>query len=150
MESLTKLISVDSNPTDQPADISPATVSELDGKRLLLEKNGQRNWSVMALGYRYEAVPGDKLLVASQGDDWYVIGVLEGVGVTAFVAPGDLAIRAPRGKIELVAGENVAIRSPLINLTSKNLELFADKALHQFTSLEQWVRGFFDKSAYDG
>jgi len=140
MEALANFATNDSDQSDQLTGIGPAIVVERDCQRVLLEMKGQRSWAIMALGYRYEASPGDKVLVANQGEDWYVIGVLEGSGKTAFVAPGDMELRAPQGKIELVAAERVGIRSPLIKLTSKNLEFIADKALQKYHVLDQWVR----------
>ena len=126
--------------TASSGSIAPATVIETDKKRLLLEVHGQRHWSVMALAYRYEAVPGDKVLVASDGETFYVIGVLEGRGNTAFVAPGNIEFRAPRGRIDMVAAESINMRSPRVKVASTTLELIAEKAVQRFNSLDQWVR----------
>jgi len=120
--------------------IAPATVIETDNKRLLLEVHGQRHWSVMALAYRYEAVPGDKVLVANDGETCYVIGVLEGRGNIAVVAPGNIEFRAPHGRIDMVASEGIEVRSNRVRVASSTLELVAEKAVQRFSSLDQWVR----------
>lgn len=120
--------------------IATASVIEINEKQLLLDIDGQRYWAVMALAYRYEAVSGDKVLVANDGETYYVIGVLEGRGNTSFIAPGNIEFRAPRGCIDMIAAEGINMRSPKFQVSSTTLELIADKAVHRFNSLDQWVR----------
>ncbi len=128
------------DPTARNSAIASGSVIEAGEKQLLLDIDGQRHWAVMALAYRYEALPGDKVLVANDGETYYVIGVLEGRGTTSFVAPGDIEFRAPRGCIDMVAAKSINMRSPKFQVSSTTLELVADRAVHRFNSLDQWVR----------
>jgi hypothetical protein len=105
--------------------LGPAQVLKVAGNRAQLELPDELVWGTVALAFPYQVVVGDTVLAIGQGGDWYVIGVLRGSGKTTLTVPGDLAIRAPRGSLELDAAKGVRIKSPLVEIVSSKLKLVA-------------------------
>ena len=87
-------------------------------------------WARMAMAVPYSPAPGDEVLVAcNEPAHGYVIGVLEGRGLTTLSVPHDLRLEAPHGDVQIVAGRTIQIRSELA------LELNAPRATFRFTRL---------------
>jgi len=95
----------------------------------------------LALAQSYAPVPGDEVLAIGQADAWYVIGLLAGTGATTFVAPGNIELAAPRGRIDLVARDGVTIRSGLVDIVAEKLQLTAHDLFERLGELTQWVAG---------
>ena len=127
----------------QQVRLGPARVLKAAGQRVLVELGDEEVWAQMALAYPYQPAPHDVLLTIRQQDDCYVIGVLQGQGVTSLVVPGDLSFQAPRGVIRLSAGHGVEIKSDQVRITANKLELFARSVLERFTVATRWVREAF-------
>jgi hypothetical protein len=72
-----------------------------------------------------------------------VIGVLRGFGKTSFVVPGDLEFRAPRGNIELVSGKSVKMKSPVVGIAARRLDIAAKSVFEKFEAATRWVREVF-------
>jgi hypothetical protein len=67
-------------------------------------------WARLALAVPYSPAEGDEVLVIrSDLDDTYVIGVLRGSGTTTLRVPGDLVIDAPNGSVRIMAGKSIAL-----------------------------------------
>ena len=124
--------------------LGPAKIGVAAGRRVRLDFPDQQVWALLALATHYEPVAGDRVLAISQDENWYVIGVLEGKGLTRLTAPGDLEICAPRGKISLTSAESVSIQSPEVKLTANKLELFAKSVFQRFSDVTMWVKKTFD------
>jgi hypothetical protein len=120
--------------------LGPARVVRAAGPRVQIERPDEIVWAVSALAFPYEFVAGDEVLAIGQGRSWYVIGLLRGSGKTSFTAPGDLELRAPRGKIDLISGEGVRIQSPDVAITAKRLELAANTVFERFVSATRWIK----------
>ena len=91
-------------------------------------------WARLALATPYRPAPDDEVLViCEETPHAYVIGVLEGRGVTTLRVPGDLKLEAPRGKVQIVAGKSVELRS------EKAIELAAPRATLRFGRLNVLV-----------
>ena len=130
------------NPT-QEFYLGPAIVLKTDRSMLLLALPEDNIWAQNAVSFPYQAEPGDKVLVIGRGDAFYVIGVLEGTGKTVFSAPGDLEIKAPRGKIDLVSSEGLNIRTSEMNVVSNRIEFVARSILEKYDNAKCWVRQAF-------
>jgi hypothetical protein len=120
--------------------LSPARVICVAGNRVQLEFPDERTWATVALAYPYQPAVGDSVLAIGQGDQWYVIGVLEGSGKTTITVPGDLAIRAPAGKIELAAGRGLKLKGPTVRIVAGKLEVVARSAFERFSQATLWVK----------
>src|SRR5262245_2412842 len=120
--------------------LGPAEVLDATNSRLRLRIAGEERDAVLALPYPYRASPGDLVLAISQDDRCYVIGVLHGTGATVYSGPGDLELRAPKGKIRLVSPRGVSIEAPQVTVRAGRLELLARTMTQKATSLVQWVR----------
>jgi hypothetical protein len=127
--------------------LGPARVLQVADKQLLLELPDARAWGQTALAYPYQPQPGDTVLAVGQEDQWYVIGVLDGTGVTTFTAPADLRLLAPRGKIDLVSAGGVSIRSPTVQIVADRVEITAQVLLEKSVSAYRWVTGLFQVRA---
>src|SRR5258708_5414385 len=92
---------------DESTYLGPARVREVVGNRVRLEFPDELPWALLALAYPYQPAPGDTVLAAGQGANWYVIGVLQGTGKTKLMVPGDFEVLAPKGRISLFAGKGV-------------------------------------------
>lgn len=123
--------------------LGPAEVVEVDRTRVRIAFPDQKAWAEPALGYPYAFEPADKVLVISQDERWYIIGVLEGTGKTTFTAPGDLNFKAPRGAIHLASREGVTVRSPVVRLHAGKLEIVARTVHERFEEATRWVKQLF-------
>lgn len=123
--------------------LGPARVCAVDSGRVLVDTGGSRAWAVMALGYRYQPVTGDSLLVIGRDGDWYVLGVLAGQGDTAFVAPGDVSIRAPRGSVRIVARDQVAITADRVDVQGGRFEVVVDQIVQRSKRVAMSVKELF-------
>ncbi|MBI2900521.1 MAG: DUF3540 domain-containing protein [Planctomycetes bacterium] len=124
--------------TDTTTSLGPATVAGIDGDRVRLERPCGDAWARLALAYPYHPEPGDVVLAIGE-EDVYVIGVLSGRGRTLFEAPGDLEIRA-RGKVGIVAGDEVSVRGPRVSLEADLLETVAGSSLQRLINEFRWVK----------
>jgi len=123
--------------------LGPARVLGIGGGRAKIAVNNAEVWAVVALNGLYQPAVGDLVLAIAGGRDWYVIGVIDGHGMTALTAPGDIAIRAPRGRIQLTAAKGVTLRSPEVTVQAGRLELNARSVFERFTDATRWVRDAF-------
>lgn len=119
-----------------------AVIERVEGNRLLVALNGAQAWASDALGYAYQFQAGDAVLVIGENEDWYVIGILEGKGKTAFHAPGDLELVAT-GSLTLVAGESIELKGRNINVVATRLNLMAKRLTQRAESLRLHVRNAF-------
>ena len=118
---------------DQRTYLGPARVREIDGRQVQLEFPDELPWAVLALAYPYQPVVGDTIMAVGQGRDWYVIGVLEGTGKITLLLPGDFTVLAPKGRINLIAGKGLHLKSPDVKITAGKLELVAKRILQTFS-----------------
>lgn len=123
--------------------LGPARVAAVDGRRVVVNPaaGGGTVSARVALAQSYAPAVGDEVLVIGLAGEWYVIGLLEGKGVTTFVAPGDVEFSAPRGRIEFVARDGVFLKSGLVEIVTEKLQFTARQMFERFTDLTQWVTG---------
>jgi hypothetical protein len=111
--------------TETTAQVGTATILAVDEKRVRLSLDGSEAWATLALAFPYRPAVGDSVLALGQDAAWYVIGVLQGKGMSSFVAPADLEFRAPNGSIGLVAAEGVKIKAAEVEIETDRFELAA-------------------------
>lgn len=121
--------------------LGPARVCQVAGNLVQLEFSDELTWATMALAYPYKPAVGDTVLVVGQNQNWYVIGVLDGKGITTFSVPGDFEVCAPRGRINLIAGKGIQVKSPEVKITAGKLELVARRVSECFTEAARIVTG---------
>jgi hypothetical protein len=129
--------------TETTARIGPAKVLQVEEGRVRLQVEDEEAWGVMALAFPYRPAAGDTVLALGQESKWYIIGVLQGRGVTSFIAPGDLELLAPNGSIGLKAAEGVRIEGPKVTLTADRLELAARTVFERFVQAYRRVAEAF-------
>jgi hypothetical protein len=132
---------------DQMTYMGPARVLKTAGNRVQLELPDEYVWAVVALAFPYQPAIDDSVLVIGQAENWYVIGVLTGTGKTTLTVPGDLAIRAPRGGIEISSARGVRIKSPKLELLAGKLEIAAKSIRERFQTATRWVKEEFQLRA---
>ena len=110
-------------------------VLAVDNGRVLVALSGAKAWATMALGNGYAPVVGDVLLVIGKGEAFYVIGVIAGRGRTTLSAHGDLELRAPHGRIDLLARDGINLRAGLVQIVGKTWEVVAETVRHRFGEL---------------
>lgn len=93
----------------------------------------------MAMALPYEAAPEDVLLVIGKGEDYYVIGVLDGAGRTALRFQGDVELHATGGALRLSGDQGVQIEGPEVEVRSEKLRMMAGAVVQRFTSVLQRV-----------
>lgn len=119
--------------------LGPATVVETTEDRLRVElADGTTGWAQVALGYPYTPVTGDVVLVIGH-QERYVIGVLQGQGISEFVAPGDLSLMA-NGRVNIVGGKGVSLTGPEVQVEADRFELLARSAFERVTNSYRWVK----------
>jgi hypothetical protein len=127
--------------------LGPAMVLQPGVGRMKLRVDNREIWAVSGVCFPYQASAGDVVLTIQQSDEWYVIGVLKAVGATVFTVPGDLEIRAPRGRIAFVAGHEVEMRAAEVRVAAHRLELVAKTVLERFSDVTRWVSNTFQLRA---
>lgn len=123
--------------------LGPARVIEVCGPCVRLRIPEEEVPATLALAYPYLAAPGDLVLAVGYEGNWYVIGVLTGTGKTSFVAPGDLELRAPNGKIDLFSTKEVNVAAPRVTVRAGTFETLARRAVERFGEAFRWVTGLF-------
>lgn len=126
--------------------LGPATVVDGDAKAVRVRLPGGRVVvAELALALSYEPAPGDSVLVISEGEAHYGIGVLRGKGKLVLETQGDIAIKAA-GKIELEA-PRVDVTSDATEIRSKALSFVADALTQRVSSFVQRVHGLLSVHA---
>ena len=125
---------------EQTTYLGPARVLASAGGRVRIALPEQEAWALLALAYPYHPEPGDIVLAAGQDENYWVIGVVRGTGMTSFVAPGSISFSAPSGSIELSAGHGVRIKAPDVEVKAGRLRLAARSAVEKFGDAWRWVR----------
>jgi ABC-type molybdenum transport system ATPase subunit/photorepair protein PhrA len=125
---------------EQSTYLGPARVHRVAGSRIQLEFPDELPWAMLALAYPYQPTVGDTVLAAGQGQNWYVIGVLQGTGKTTLMVPGDFEVLAPKGHINLIAGKGFQVKSPEVRITAGKLELVAKRISERFLDATHWVK----------
>jgi len=125
---------------DHSTYLGPARVHRVAGNRIQLEFPDELPWATLALAYPYEPASGDVVLAVGQGQNWFVIGIIQGSGKTRFVVPGDFEVLAPRGHIHLLGGKGIHLKSPEVKITAGTLRLVAKRILERFTDATRWVK----------
>ena len=123
--------------------LGPATVVCATSSRMQLKLPDREVWATSALACGYEPSAGDVVLAIGEASAWYVIGILRGSGLTSFNVPGDLAIRAPAGRITLTAAQGLELKSRQVRVTATRLELVAQSAVERFGDVTRWVKAAF-------
>ena len=127
--------------------LGPARVISATSERAKLEVFDERVWAVMTLAGPYQPEADDVVLTIAQAGAWYVIGVIKGKGKTTLTVPGDLEIRAPRGRIELSAAKGVRVKSVEVSIVADRLEVAARSAFERFGEATRWVKEAFQLRA---
>jgi Protein of unknown function (DUF3540) len=125
---------------DQGTYLGPARVHHVAGSRIQLEFPDELPWAMLALAYPYQPAVGDTVLAAGQGQNWYVIGVLQGTGKTTLMVAGDFEVLAPKGRITLIGGKGFHVKSPEVKITAGKLELIAKRISERFFDAARWVK----------
>jgi len=125
---------------DQGTYLGPARVCQVAANQVRLEFPDALPWATLALAYPYQPAIGDMVLAAGQGQNWYVIGVLQGTGKTRFLVPGDFEVLAPKGHIRLMAGRGIQVKGAEVKITAGKLELVARRVIEHFTDAARWIK----------
>ncbi|MCC6572581.1 MAG: DUF3540 domain-containing protein [Planctomycetes bacterium] len=121
--------------------LTQARVLDVEGRALKLQAGERIIAANLALPYPYKPQVGDTVLVIAQGESAWVIGVIEGTGLTAFSAPANLELRATRGRIVLNARDEIEIKARDVNINADNASTFAKNLTQQVENLDTSVAG---------
>ena len=137
--------------TDTTQYLGPAEVITASGKPGYVEVrllDGEVVWARLALAMPYLSAVGDEVLViCQQPPHAFVIGVLQGRGVTTLQVPADLTLAAPNGNIRLIAGhsvqvngaQSVEITTPRATLRATRLNIIASTLVQRLGSAYTWA-----------
>lgn len=119
--------------------LAPCRVCSVTPEATLVIVEGKEVKAVNALPYRYHAAVDDTLLCAYSDDACYVIGVIDGRGAVELSSQGDLQIRAPHGRIELVT-QQFDVRAKGISMHAGRFEVLARHLTERCVRAVRWVR----------
>jgi hypothetical protein len=126
--------------------LGPATITQVEGPpgHVRVERpSGEAAWARLALAVPYRPVEGDEVLViSSDGEATYVIGVLVGRGVTTLSVPGDLSIESG-GRLSLKGAQAVDVTAPSMAWRAGRLEIAAHRIVQRARDVLSWVSGLF-------
>lgn len=123
--------------------LGPAKVLRVEAGAVYVECPDAYARAVSALGFPYEPLPGDLVLVIGQSNAWFIIGVLSGTGKTILQLPGDLEVRAPQGSVSIHAGKDIRLQAAAIRLIGLDIELLGKWIWHRCEELSQKIQGLF-------
>jgi hypothetical protein len=128
--------------------LGPAVVAAVDGERWLATINGALTTLTPAMPLRYQAQPGDVLLVAAPANRSaaYAIGVIHGQGACHVEAEGDLELRSRAGTVR-IQGQAIETDARRTVLRSEQLELHARSVLTRATNWLCQLKDKFDLRA---
>ncbi len=124
----------------------PATVSGVLGTDLEVDIDGACCLARLAMSCLYHPAIGDVVLVAASDEAAYVIGVLSANGPVTMVAPRDLRLWAPNGRIELMSASLVASADDIL-LQGERMNVTASRLHETFGSVQRVIRGVLDIEA---
>ncbi|HVY44969.1 MAG TPA: DUF3540 domain-containing protein [Minicystis sp.] len=143
MHSLSNALAADAEPRGAELDVvrlGPGRAVEVDGRRVLVEREGARRWATMALAYPYEPVVGDVLLLLGDARDAWVVGVVEGRGRVDLRFEGDVTLHAAGGALTLAADRGVRVRGPELDVAVERVQTVATTVVEKCATLYQRVR----------
>ncbi len=126
--------------TDETTRLGPAHVTGAEGGRVRALFEGGEIEAVNALAFPWTPRAGDVVLVISQEDAHFIIGVLHTQGDFTFNFPAGVTFRAPRGAMNFHSGESVDLHAPEVRVTAGNLTFLAGKLTEKVTSAFRWVK----------
>ena len=136
----------------QPADgvdLGPARVTkDARGREVEVKlDSGERVNAQLALALPYAAVADDIVLVLSKGERHYVVGVLDGAGITQLQFRGDVAVKAIGGSLTLEADEGVKVHGKKLSFVAQEIEVVATSLIERLQSVYQRVHGLLNVRA---
>lgn len=126
--------------------IGPAPVVQVHGDTITAQVDGQPRRVTMAMPLRYHPRVGDVLLIASNADACYAIGVLSGTGSVELASTGDVTLNAG-GRVRMQAGDSLSAEAPAMKLEAGRLELAARDLIATAGSFLQRIAGLLHLSA---
>lgn len=122
------------------ARLDPVLVVSAEGNEVIGELPGGDQAKVtLALAYLYQPAPGDVLLVATDRDRRYAIGVLHATGKAALAFRGDVEVRAVDGHLRLSGDRGVSVEGPAVEVHTGKLKFIADSLVERFDSVYRRV-----------
>src|SRR5688572_14027173 len=89
--------------------LGPAEVVGVGAGAVELALEGRVVTATLALAVPYEAALGDRVLLITEGEARYVIGVLSGAGKTVLAFDGDVEVRSNTGVLRLQGKRGVEV-----------------------------------------
>ncbi|MFO0555736.1 MAG: DUF3540 domain-containing protein [Polyangiaceae bacterium] len=121
--------------------LGPAEVLAVRGASLEVRlESGATASAAIALASPWEPAVGDTVLVISELERCYVIGVLMSQGRTVYSFQGDVELRSSDGVVKIAGAKGVEISGPDVALTTARLRVVAESVVERVTSLTQRVR----------
>ncbi|MEM1185369.1 MAG: hypothetical protein AAGI53_10265 [Planctomycetota bacterium] len=122
--------------------VRPGRVDEVSGDRALLDFGGDlRAWADPAMAVRYTPVAGDELLAATDGDRFWIIGVIRGQGDVALTSLGDVEVRSLAGTLRLGGTDAVELETERLSVFASTIETVAKSVRETLGSFLQTVTG---------
>jgi hypothetical protein len=119
--------------------IGAAKVLSIEGDKIQLECPDCYPTAQMAMNPRYDANVGDIVVAAGSGQNWFIIGLLQGSGASHLSTKGNLILSAPEGDVEIIAAGQIDIKSKKVSVGGEEVEIVANHLLHRVQSLTQWI-----------
>jgi hypothetical protein len=120
--------------------LAPAVVREVRGASVLALADGVEVEAQNALAFPYSPKAHDVVLLISQSERHYIIGVLETRGDAALQFPANLRIHA-KGSVQLSSGEGVELHGPEVKVTAGKWEVVARTLKERVHHATRWVKG---------
>lgn len=96
------------------AELRHARINAIDGERFgLVSSDGTRYWLKPALGCLLQPAIGDRVLISIEGDDGFILSVLERVQTqpARLQFEGDLSLSVPGGALSIQTRDGLAINA---------------------------------------
>ncbi len=126
----------------ETAGVRVGRVLEADADRALLDLgSGVRAWADPAMPIRYTPAVGDSLLCASDGERFWIIGVIRGAGSVSLAAFGDVEVRSLGGTLRLGGSEAVEVQTGRLSILADTISTVARSVKESLGALVQTITG---------
>lgn len=99
-----------------------------------------RVFAKLALAFPYQPACDDEVLVIGDAQSFFVIGVLDGHGVTCLSGAGGLSLHAEGGRLSLVGDRGISLRGHHVAMETNKLVRLATTAVQTFGAQALEVR----------
>lgn len=121
--------------------LTTAIVTQVEGAEIRALGGSGELELTNALAHNYRPSVSDKVLVVSNEQASFIIGVVETSADAVFTFPANVQFHAPKGEISFSSGKQIDLHAPVIKVTGGKIKLFAKSLTEKVETAFRSVKG---------